>query len=123
MQATLIMDIELSEISRFIKSIPPFDSLPQPALARLIRELSINYVRKGDTLPPDSIIDPRLYIIRKGALSCSTSNDELISRLGEGDLCTEFCKQILHLPNNIQQREQRLIQADEDCLILSLIHI
>ena len=120
MQVTLIMDIELSEISRFIKSIPPFDSLPQLALARLIRELSINYVRKGKTLPPDSIIEPRLYIVRKGALSCSTSNGELISRLGEGDLCTEFCKQILHLPNNIQQREQRLIQADEDCLIYSL---
>ncbi|MDX2368750.1 MAG: hypothetical protein QNK36_10160, partial [Colwellia sp.] len=106
------MDIELSEISSFIQSIPPFDSLPKPALARLLRELSINYVRKGQSLPPEGISEPRLYIVRKGALSCMANENELISRLGEGDLCTEFCKQILHMPNDIEQRAPRLIQAD-----------
>jgi CBS domain-containing protein len=114
------MDIELSEISSFIQSIPPFDTLPKTALAKLIRELSINYVRKGETLPPNGITDPRLYIVRKGALSCMSSDDELISRLGEGDLCTEFCKQILHIPNDIEQRAPRQIQSDEDCLVYSL---
>ena len=64
------MDTELSEIHSFIQSIPPFDSLPNPALGRLIRELSINYVRKGEALPPKGIDEPRLYIVRKGALSC-----------------------------------------------------
>jgi len=114
------MDIELSEISSFIQSIPPFDTLPKTALAKLIRELSINYVRKGETLPPNGITDPRLYIVRKGALSCMSSDDELISRLGEGDLCTEFCKQVLHIPNDIEQRAPRQIQSDEDCLVYSL---
>jgi CBS domain-containing protein len=113
------MDIELSEISSFIQSIPPFDTLPKPALAKLIRELSINYVREGQTLPPKGIDEARLYIVRKGALSCMASDDELISRLGEGDLCTEFCKQILHMPNDIEQRAPRRIQADEDCLVYS----
>jgi len=113
------MDIELSEISSFIQSIPPFDTLPKPALAKLIRELSINYVREGETLPPKGIDEARLYIVRKGALSCMASDDELISRLGEGDLCTEFCKQILHMPNDIEQRAPRRIEADEDCLVYS----
>lgn len=114
------MDIELSEISSFIQSIPPFDTLPKPTLARLIRELSINYVRKGETLPPKGINEPRLYIVRKGALSCLTSDKELISRLGEGDLCTEFCKQSLYLPNDIEQRAPRQVRTDEDCLVYSV---
>ncbi|PHR83979.1 MAG: hypothetical protein COA59_08505 [Colwellia sp.] len=114
------MDIELSEISSFIQGIPPFDTLPKPSLAKLIRELSINYVRKGEMLPPKGINEPRLYIVRKGALSCMTHDGELISRLGEGDLCTEFCKQILHIPNDIEQRAPRQIQSDEDCLVYSL---
>jgi CBS domain-containing protein len=114
------MDIELSEISSFIQNIPPFDSLPKQALAKLIRELSINYVRKGETLPPKGINEPRLYIVRKGALSCMANENELISRLGEGDLCTEFCKQSLHTPNDIEERAQRKIKTDEDCLVYSL---
>ncbi len=114
------MDTELSEISRFIQSIPPFDSLPRSALARLIRELSINYIRKDQTLPPKEINEPRLYIVRKGALSCLTRNKELVSRLGEGDLCTEFCKQSLQSPSNNQQSSQRQVKTDEDSLIYSL---
>jgi CBS domain-containing protein len=114
------MDIELSEISSFIQSIPPFDSLPKSALALLIRELNISYVRKEKMLPPEGINEPRLYIVRKGALSCMSDDGELISRLGEGDLCTEFCKQTLHTPNDIKQRAPRKIQTDEDCLIYSI---
>lgn len=114
------MDIELSEISSFIQAIPPFDTLPKPALARLVRELSINYIREGDTLPPKGITEARLYIVRKGALSCMANEEELISRLGEGNLCTEFCKKVLHIPNDLEQRAPRIIKADEDCLVYSL---
>jgi CBS domain-containing protein len=124
------MDSELSEICSFIQSIPPFDSLPQPALARVIRELTINYVRKDEALPPKGITEPRLYIVRKGALSCLSDTNELISRLGEGDLCTEFCKQYLQLPNNSEASETvtenlknaytRQVKTDEDSLVYSL---
>ncbi len=114
------MDIELSEISSFIQSIPPFDTLPKPALAEFIRELSINYIRKGETLPPAGISEPRLYIIRKGAISCMTSDNELISRLGEGDLCTEFCKKSLHLPNDSEDKTPLEVKTDEDCLVYSV---
>ena len=114
------MDTELSEISSFIQSIPPFDSLPKPTLERLIRELSINYVRKGESLPPKGIDEPRLYIVRKGALSCLSNNDELISQLGEGDLCTEFCKQHLQSPSDNNLPIRRQVKTDEDSLVYSL---
>lgn len=114
------MDTELSEIYSFIKGIPPFDSLPKPALARLIGELSINYVRKDEYLPPKGINEPRLYIVRKGALSCLSDDEELISRLGEGDLCTEFCKQSLQLSSNEIQAKTRQVKTDEDSLVYSL---
>ena len=114
------MDTELSEIFSFIQSIPPFDSLPKPALNRLIRELSINYVRKGETLPPKGIEESRLYIVRKGALSCTANDDQLISRLGEGDLCTEFCKQSTLFVSDKKHRAKRQITTDEDSLVYSL---
>jgi len=113
------MDTELSEIASFMQSIPPFDSLPKPALAHLISELSINYVRQDETLPPQGIEEPRLYIVRKGALSCRASNGELVSRLGEGDLCTEFCKQHLQAPTTAS-KATRQIKTDEDSLLYSL---
>ncbi len=114
------MDTELSEIYTFIHAIPPFDSLPKPALAGLIKELTINYVRKDEYLPPKGIEEPRLYIVRKGALSCLSNEEELVSRLGEGDLCTEFCKQSLHLSKNTEQRKMRQVKTDEDSLVYSL---
>ncbi len=114
------MDTELSEIYSFIQSIPPFDSLPKPALSRLIRELDINYVRKDEYLPPKGINEPRLYIIRKGALSCLSNDEELVSRLGESDLCTEFCKQSLQLSNDTEPAKSRQVRTDEDTLIYSL---
>ena len=117
------MDTELSEIYSFIQSIPPFDSLPKAALERLIKELTIHYVRKDEYLPPKGITKPHLYIVRKGALSCLANDKELVSRLGEGDLCTEFCKQSLQLSANvINTREilSRQVKTDEDCLVYSL---
>lgn len=114
------MDTELSEIYSFIQSIPPFDSLPKPTLGRLIRELSINYVRKDEVLPPKGITEPRLYIVRKGAFSCLSNDQILISRLGEGDLCTELYQQSLPSSSDDKQGGRRQVKADEDSLIYSL---
>lgn len=114
------MDTELSEIYSFIQSIPPFDSLPKTALGRLIKELTIHYVRKDEYLPPKGMTEPCLYIVRKGALSCIVNDNELVSRLGEGDLCTEFCKQSLQLSTHSEKLPSRQVKTDEDCLVYSL---
>lgn len=107
------MDTELSEISTFINSIPPFDSLPKQVLAQLVRELTINYVRKDEQFPPKGITEPRLYILRKGAISCLSGDGELVSRLGEGDLCDAFYH------GNINEKQLN-VNTDEDCLIYSV---
>ncbi len=113
------MDTELSEISTFIHNIPPFDSLPKQVLAQLVRELNINYVRKNDSFPPIGINEPRLYILRKGALSCLSADGQLISRLGEGDLCTAFYYS--QASNNLlEPKDKQQIQTDEDSLIYSV---
>ncbi len=112
------MDTELSEISSFIHSIPPFDSLPKPVLAHLVRELSINYVRKDECLPPKGIIEPRLYILRKGAISCLSADGELVSRLGEGDLCDAFYHSAVE--SHVVEHTQLQVQTDEDSLIYSV---
>lgn len=109
------MDTELSEITTFIQSIPPFDSLPKQVLAQLVRELNINYVRKNELLPPQGINEPRLYILRKGAISCLSANNELIAKLGEGDLCTAFCSEEIAQHDGISQ-----VQTDEDSLVYSV---
>lgn len=116
------MDTELSEISRFIHSIPPFDSLPKQVLAHLVRELTINYVRKGDVLPPEGIIEPKLYILRKGAISCLSADGELVSRLGEGDLCDAFYHSDISplIDSQITIENQLNVHTDEDCLIYSV---
>jgi len=112
------MDTELSEISSFIHSIPPFDSLPKPVLAHLVRELSINYVRKDECLPPKGIVEPRLYILRKGAISCLSADGELVSRLGEGDLCDAFYHS--GAETHVVEYTQLQVQTDEDSLIYSV---
>ena len=116
------MDTELSEISTFIHNIPPFDSLPKQVLANLVRELNINYVRKDDFLPPKGIIEPRLYILRKGAISCISANGELVSRLGEGDLCDAFFHAAPDELNSSQTTTATplKVHTDEDCLVYSV---
>ena len=112
------MDTELSEISSFIYSIPPFDSLPKQVLAQLVRELSINYVRKDESFPPKGINEPRLYIIRKGAVSCLSADGELINRLSEGDLCDAFYHQKTNSEGTTEQ--DLTVTTDEDCLVYSV---
>lgn len=114
------MDNELSEITTFIQNIPPFDSLPKQILANLVRELSINYVRKGESLPPKGINEPRLYILRKGAVSCLSVKGELISRLGESDLCDAFYHSDSLPSNKDFDGNAQTVKTDEDSLIYSV---
>ena len=85
------MEIELQEIRDFIASIPPFDRLPEKHLDRLTRAITIRYIRRGRSIPPDSTSPPELYILRQGAVTLYSSEDNLVGMLGEGDICTSFC--------------------------------
>lgn len=108
------MDNELAEVTAFIGGIPPFDLLTDDLLDKLVREISISYLRAEEKLLPDDCDQPQLYILRKGALRYLASDEELIGKYGEGDICTVFCKNGSEFDSNVT------VIVDEDSLIYSL---
>ncbi|AHF04935.1 cyclic nucleotide-binding protein [Marichromatium purpuratum 984] len=86
------MDIELIEIQEFLAGRPPFDQLPEEALAQLPRRLQVRYVRRDSAFPPEDEDGPRLYILRRGAIELRNDDDELIGKLAEGDLYDLRCR-------------------------------
>jgi len=105
------MDSALTEISEFIQAIPPMDLLPSKSIEQIIKEISICYVRRGQLLPPEGSTDDNLYILRKGALSYVSEDEELLGKYGEGDICTVFCQPV---------HDHIKVTADEDTLLYSI---
>lgn len=108
------MDNELAEVTAFVGNIPPFDLLPGTLVNKIVRKISIAYLRAGEHLSPDDIEQPQLYILRKGALRYLAADKELTGKYAEGDICTIFCQKRTELDTNSE------VIVDEDCLIYSL---
>ena len=108
------MHNELAEVTAFVATIPPFDLLPEAVLDKLVREISISYLRTDDQLCPDDILQPQLYILRQGALRYLSADKELIEKYAEGDICSVFCQKSSELNTGIA------VIVDEDSLIYSL---
>lgn len=107
------MDVELLEIRDFIAGHPPFDQLPATVLDRLPKSLSVRYLRRGTPFPPPDADSPYLYLVRRGAIEMRDPQGELVSKLGEGDLCV--------FPCDPQRPEARLVgTAAEDTLLYLL---
>lgn len=85
------MEIELIEIRDFLASHPPFHHLPDEVLDRLPKQLSIRYFRHGTRFPPAKEA-ACLYLIRRGAVELRNHTGDLMSKLGEGDMCTSPCQ-------------------------------
>jgi len=85
------MDVELAEIRDFLGNHPPFDQLPGEALDKLPKALSIRYFRRGLEFPPGDAGQSFLYLIRQGAVEMRNTEGDLVSKLGEGDMCTFPC--------------------------------
>ncbi|SCZ49374.1 putative nucleotidyltransferase substrate binding domain-containing protein [Thiohalomonas denitrificans] len=86
------MNVELIEIRDFLAGHPPFDHLPGEVLERLPRYLSVRYLRRGTPLPPPDADGDYLYIIRKGAVELRDQSDELIGKIGEGEIHASACR-------------------------------
>jgi CBS domain-containing protein len=86
------VEIELVEIRDFLANHPPFDMLPADALDRLPKSLTIRYLRRGSEFPPKDADRPYLYVIRQGAVEMRNTAGDLVSKLGEGDMCTFPCQ-------------------------------
>jgi CBS domain-containing protein len=107
------MEIELKEIRDFIVGIPPFDRLPIELVEQLTQQVTIRYIRRGQSLPPDNVQQDRLYLLRKGAVSLISKEGNLLGKLGEGDICTVFCMEKT-------SQEKFHIQVDEDTLVYTI---
>lgn len=84
------MQVEPLEVLEFLQRYPPFDSLPEEALTRVVSEVEIGYF-KADTqiLALGQAVDA-LHVIRSGAVEVFRRNGELYNRLSEGGFFGEF---------------------------------
>ena len=80
------MDIELQEIRDFIAGLPPFDRLPEQSLEQLTRAITIRYLRRGKHIPENNEAVTELYILRQGAVSLYSKNDNLVGIVSERDI-------------------------------------
>lgn len=80
------MDVELLEIRDFLAAHHPFDQVPETTLSELPAKLEVRYFRRGSPVPDEGTLLDHLYIIRTGAIELRGANDELLARLGEGDV-------------------------------------
>ncbi|WP_206486158.1 putative nucleotidyltransferase substrate binding domain-containing protein [Thalassotalea sp. G2M2-11] len=103
------MDNDLADISAFIHEIPPFDQLPPNLLSQVISACTICYVEQGYSMPPKQCGANKLYILRKGALTHTDHNDELLGKYSEADICTLFCQQENEGDTNVQAEEDTLL--------------
>ncbi|WP_286234050.1 putative nucleotidyltransferase substrate binding domain-containing protein [Thalassotalea sediminis] len=86
------MDSEIAEIIAFIQGIPPFDQLPEDKIKLVVKLINICYIKQHQKLPPSQCENNSLFIVRKGALAYYDTEDELVGKYGEGDICTVFCQ-------------------------------
>jgi CBS domain-containing protein len=88
------MEIELVEIRDFLAQRPPFDVLPEEQLNELPKLLDIRYLRRASTFPPLDAERSYIYILRSGAVELLDEEDQLVEKLGEGDIYTTDCQLI-----------------------------
>jgi len=81
-----MMEVELLEIQDFIRQYPPFDGLPEDALAEVTKSIEISYFRADSTIVESSDKINELYMIRSGVVEIYRRNGELYNRLDQGHL-------------------------------------
>lgn len=91
------MDIELLEIRDFLAAHHPFDQITMEDLSLLPGMLQVRYFRRDAKIPDSGSLNNKLYLVRSGAVEIHGEDDELMARLGEGDV---FGYRTSHLENN-----------------------
>ncbi len=113
------MDVELVEIQEFLGSHPPFDQLPESVLARLPKQLSVRYFRRGTPFPPIDTQRPCLYVLRRGAVELRDTQGDLLGKLAEGDLCHLACRIETHGPDYTGSTAEDTLAYELPCTILA----
>jgi len=80
------MEVELLEIQDFIRQYPPFDELPDDALAEVTKSIEISYFRADSSIVESSDNINELYMIRSGIVELYRRNGDLYNRLDQGHI-------------------------------------
>ncbi|EIW89993.1 hypothetical protein AGRI_03834 [Alishewanella agri BL06] len=74
--------MEVTEVSKFLARTTPFDQLDSAQLAELALQLSVYYCQAGENV---EITHERLLIIRTGIFALYSDQQQLLTKLEEGD--------------------------------------
>lgn len=74
--------MEVTEVSKFLARTTPFDQLDSAQLAELALQLSVYYCQAGEHV---EIAQERLLIIRTGIFALYSDQQQLLTKLEEGD--------------------------------------
>ena len=77
--------IEIPEITDFLRDLPGFEQLDDETLRACARSIDIAYYRHGDDILTIGNDNRSVHIIRSGAIELRNENDELVTRLAEGE--------------------------------------
>ncbi|WP_022942016.1 DUF294 nucleotidyltransferase-like domain-containing protein [Psychromonas hadalis] len=80
------MEVELLEIQDFLRQYPPFDLLPEKALAEVTQTIEISYFRAESTIIDSNDKIHELYMVRSGVVEVYRRNGDLYNRLDQGAL-------------------------------------
>ncbi|UAB78908.1 CBS domain-containing protein [Erythrobacter sp. SCSIO 43205] len=78
------MSIEITEIAKFLKGTTAFQMLTDDERAQTSREITIRYVRAGETILQAGKHNQYLFMVRSGAVELRLAGEELTARLGPG---------------------------------------
>ncbi|MES3630317.1 MAG: putative nucleotidyltransferase substrate binding domain-containing protein [Longimonas sp.] len=77
--------VEVTEVLRFVRDTPPFDTLPDAAQRRIAQQIEITYAPEGTVVLPLEADPETLYLIRSGAVELHDDTDRLVARLDTHD--------------------------------------
>ncbi len=70
----------------------PFETLPEEVLVRLPKMLTVRYLRRGTSFPPEGQNDMNLYVVRTGAVEYRDKQGKLLHKFAEGEICSSHCQ-------------------------------
>lgn len=81
---------ELTEIRDHVARFPPFDSLPEDLLDRVVESIEVAYHRAGQQITALGTENHALRYIRSGSVEVRRRGGALYNVLGEGDIFGQF---------------------------------
>lgn len=78
------MDVELQEVRDFLARHAPFDTLPPEVLARVPRDCTLRYARRGTVVLDAGEEGAGLYVVRSGSVDVVDEAGGLLERVGPG---------------------------------------